>query len=453
MSDIIISAEKIGKQYNLRRRRKGEGTFRDAISGQAAALFKSFGKKTRGRGALPHPHSNGSSLTPSKDAPLDFWALKDASFDVRQGDVIGIIGRNGAGKSTLLKVMSRITEPTEGRLRIKGRVASLLEVGTGFHPELTGRENIFLNGSILGMSRVEIKSKLDEIVAFSEVEKFLDMPVKRYSSGMYVRLAFAVAAHLEPEVLIIDEVLAVGDAEFQNKCLGKMHDVATGGRTVLFVSHNMHAVAALCNRGLYFRDGLLVHAGGIEETIEAYLSNFSQPSGNELHPERRPGSGEYRFISARPVREYFGGAEEKIIDFEVRRWIKEVGRMWFSALIVDRNGTVLAQCDSRLVGTRVDDCERVSGQFRFTTPWLKPGNYRVDLFISAGPLVDAWEGACTLTISPVLPYENPASEDVVASGLVLADYAWKTDDLKRDHDQLAVGARNGQRSEILNPVL
>jgi lipopolysaccharide transport system ATP-binding protein len=232
-----------------------------------------------------------------------------------------------------------------------------------------------------------------------------------------------------------------------------MHDVATGGRTVLFVSHNMHAVSALCNRGLYFREGQLVHAGGIEETIEAYLSNFSQPTSNELHPERRPGSGEYRFSFARPAREYFGAADEKIIDFEVQRRVKEVGRMWFSALIVDRNGSVLAQCDSRLVGTRVDDCERVSGQFRFATPWLKPGSYRVDLFLWAGPIVDAWEGACTLTISPVLPYDNLASEDVVANGLVLADYAWKTGDSKRDHDQLAVGARNGQRSEILNPVL
>jgi lipopolysaccharide transport system ATP-binding protein len=453
MSDIIISAEKIGKQYNLRRKRKGDATFRDAISGQAAALFKSFGQKLRFRDGVQKPPANGISSTPAKAAAENFWALKDASFEVKQGDVIGIIGRNGAGKSTLLKIMSRITEPTEGRLRIKGRVASLLEVGTGFHPELTGRENIFLNGSILGMSRAEIKSKFDEIVAFSEVEKFLDMPVKRYSSGMYVRLAFAVAAHLEPEVLIIDEVLAVGDAEFQNKCLGKMHDVATGGRTVLFVSHNMQAVSALCNRGMYFRGGNLVHAGGIEETIEMYLANFSKPTGNDQFPERRPGSGEYRFISARPAREYFGGADEKIVNFEIQRRVKDIGRMWFSALVVDATGSVLAQCDSRLVGTRVDDCEGVTGQFRFTTPWLKPGNYRVDLFIWAGPVVDAWEGACTLTISPVLPYESLASEDVASNGVVLADFSWETGNLHRDQDQGTLAGRNGHRPEVLSSVL
>src|SRR5204863_7970029 len=181
----------------------------------------------------------------------EFWAHKDVSFEVKQGEVVGIIGRNGAGKSTLLKILSRITEPTTGRVRIKGRVASLLEVGTGFHPELSGRENVFLNGAILGMTRVEIKRKFDEIVAFAEVEKFLDTPVKRYSSGMYVRLAFAVAAHLEPEILVVDEVLAVGDAEFQKKCMGKMGEVAKGsGRTVLFVSHNMAAVRTLCHSAI-----------------------------------------------------------------------------------------------------------------------------------------------------------------------------------------------------------
>ncbi len=203
-----------------------------------------------------------------------FWALKDVSFEVNQGDRIGIIGRNGAGKSTLLKILSRITEPTKGKISIKGRVASLLEVGTGFHPELTGRENIFLNGSILGMSRVEIKSKFDEIVAFAEVEKFLDTPVKRYSSGMYVRLAFAVAAHLEPEILIVDEVLAVGDAQFQSKCLGKMEDVSKNqGRTVLFVSHNMQAVQKLCQTGLLLQAGKVIEHGNIDNVVNKYLTS------------------------------------------------------------------------------------------------------------------------------------------------------------------------------------
>ena len=231
MSDTVISVENVGKRYTLSHKSNGERytTLRDVIARQAAAPFKTIGKKIRGWSGSNGSHPQNSSSPHSKNSVENFWALKDVSFEVKQGDVIGMIGRNGAGKSTLLKILSRITEPTEGRIRIRGRVASLLEVGTGFHPELTGRENVYLNGAILGMSRAEIKAKFDEIVAFAEVEKFLDTPVKRYSSGMYVRLAFAVAAHLEPEILIVDEVLAVGDAEFQKKCLGKMHDVATGG--------------------------------------------------------------------------------------------------------------------------------------------------------------------------------------------------------------------------------
>ena len=204
----------------------------------------------------------------------EFWALRDVGFEVDQGEVVGIIGRNGAGKSTLLKLLSRITEPTTGRIELRGRVASLLEVGTGFHPELTGRENIFLNGAILGMTRAEIKRKFDEIVAFAEVEKFVDTPVKRYSSGMYVRLAFAVAAHLEPEILVVDEVLAVGDAEFQKKCLGKMRDAAQGGRTVLFVSHNMAAVARLCSKSLLLNKGRLAAYGATSDIINTYVSKL-----------------------------------------------------------------------------------------------------------------------------------------------------------------------------------
>jgi lipopolysaccharide transport system ATP-binding protein len=203
----------------------------------------------------------------------EFWALHDVSFQVKQGEVVGIIGRNGAGKSTLLKILSRITEPTTGRVTLRGRVASLLEVGTGFHPELTGRENIFLNGAILGMTRAEVKRKFDEIVSFAEVDQFLDTPVKRYSSGMYVRLAFAVAAHLEPEILLVDEVLAVGDAEFQRKCLGKMQDVSHSGRTVFFVSHNMSAVQHLCKRAMLLRDGRIHEDGASSAVIANYLSD------------------------------------------------------------------------------------------------------------------------------------------------------------------------------------
>lgn len=222
-----------------------------------------------------------SSRSASYSLQEDFWALKEVSFEVKRGDRVGIIGRNGAGKSTLLKILSRITEPTTGIIRITGRVASLLEVGTGFHPELTGRENIFLNGAILGMSRIEIKKKFDEIVDFAEIEKFLDTPVKRYSSGMYVRLAFAVAAHLEPEILIVDEVLAVGDALFQKKCLGKMEDVSTKeGRTVLFVSHNMQAISSLCNTGIFLESGKIKLIEDVSHVVNAYMN--SDLSSSEL---------------------------------------------------------------------------------------------------------------------------------------------------------------------------
>ena len=255
MSSAIITVENLGKCYRIQHQSRERYTaLRDVLTNKVKGLFR--------------PQT--SDLRP-QTSEEDFWALKDLSFEIKQGEVVGIIGRNGAGKSTLLKILSRITEPTSGRVTLRGRVASLLEVGTGFHPELTGRENIFLNGAILGMTRAEIRRKFDEIVAFAEVDKFLDTPVKRYSSGMYVRLAFAVAAHLEPEILVVDEVLAVGDAQFQKKCLGKMHDVARGGRTILFVSHNMQAVRQLCQGVVWLEKGRLREVGPCEETINRYL--------------------------------------------------------------------------------------------------------------------------------------------------------------------------------------
>jgi lipopolysaccharide transport system ATP-binding protein len=263
----VISVENLGKKYQLSHQGKRESylVLRDVISDAC----RSFAARALSPFLARNPAPNAASCE-------EFWALKDISFEVKQGSRIGIIGRNGAGKSTLLKILSRITEPTTGRVRIKGRVASLLEVGTGFHPELTGRENIFLNGAILGMGRAEIRGKFDEIVSFAEVEKFLDTPVKRYSSGMYVRLAFAVAAHLDPDILVVDEVLAVGDAQFQRKCLGKMEDVSKTGRTVLFVSHNIAMVKALCNQALLLEGGSVKTFGKAEETINQYLtSNIS----------------------------------------------------------------------------------------------------------------------------------------------------------------------------------
>jgi lipopolysaccharide transport system ATP-binding protein len=250
MSEIALEVRNLGKAYKINRQSGGYKTLQEELLNLVKTPFK----------------KRASGLKQEL-----FWALNDVTFDVKQGEVLGIIGRNGAGKSTLLKILSRITRPTTGYAEIRGRVGSLLEVGTGFHPELTGRENIFLNGAILGMTRRDIQRQFDEIVAFAEVEQFLDTPVKRYSSGMYMRLAFAVAAHLNPEILVIDEVLAVGDAEFQKKSLGKMSEVAKSGRTVLFVSHNMAAVEQLCNRAMLLRDGKVKFAGSLRETIGAYL--------------------------------------------------------------------------------------------------------------------------------------------------------------------------------------
>lgn len=269
MSDIVIKAENIGKKYVIGHQTQNpkNATLRDSLISGA----QNFWSKTKDL-VTGKPIIMG-------DTQEEVWALRDVDFEIRQGEAVGIIGRNGAGKSTLLKILSRITEPTTGRIAIKGRVASLLEVGTGFHPELTGRENIYLNGTILGMTRSEIKRKFDEIVAFAEIDKYLDTPVKRYSSGMYVRLAFAVAAHLEPEILVVDEVLAVGDAQFQKKCLGKMDDVSHQGRTVLFVSHNMGAIKSLCSSGLLLSAGSLEDSGDINKVTGKYLSSSNALSG------------------------------------------------------------------------------------------------------------------------------------------------------------------------------
>jgi lipopolysaccharide transport system ATP-binding protein len=283
MPDRVIRVENLSKKYIIGQQKQERYTaLRDVLANGAKSLgrqlMKPFGIRK------PDP------------AFEEFWALNDVSFEVKQGDRVAIIGRNGAGKSTLLKILSRITEPTIGRVAIKGRVASLLEVGTGFHPELSGRENIFLNGAILGMSRAEIKKKFDEIVAFAEVEKFLDTPVKRYSSGMYVRLAFAVAAHLEPEILVVDEVLAVGDAQFQQKCLGKMEAVGKQGRTVLFVSHNMAAVEKLCQRAVVLHQGNVRYIGTQTAAITHYLTSFSNSMVALRDRTDRQGSGEVKVV-------------------------------------------------------------------------------------------------------------------------------------------------------------
>ena len=266
--DLAIRVEDLGKRYRIGTAPERYRTLRDTIAAGLNASIRSLRR--------------GASLTATSKETSTIWALRNISFDVPKGKVLGIVGRNGAGKSTLLKILSRVTEPTEGSAEIHGRVGSLLEVGTGFHPELTGRENIYLNGAILGMKRAEIERKFDEIVTFSEVEQFIDTPVKRYSSGMYLRLAFAVAAHLEPEILVVDEVLAVGDAEFQRKCMGKMSDVAQAGRTVLFVSHNMSAVLRLTEEALVLDGGLLVYRAPTPQAVDYYMAAGFTGAGERM---------------------------------------------------------------------------------------------------------------------------------------------------------------------------
>lgn len=319
----------------------------------------------------------------------EFWALKDASFEVRAGEIVSVIGRNGAGKSTLLKILSRITEPTTGRIEITGRIASLLEVGTGFHAELTGRENIFLNGAILGMTRVEIKRKFDEIVAFSEVEKFLDTPVKRYSSGMYVRLAFSVAAHLEPEILIVDEVLAVGDTAFQKKCLGKMQEVSRNhGRTVLFVSHNMSAVLQLTTRAIVLDKGTVIFNGPTQQAVEQYAGTLGNDSTTffpvDHLPRKYRGSGAMHFVSFRFDRSLpvFSPDEEFQFIARVRANDGEP-RLRFSMTIFTAEGAPVGTCfGAECSGPRRG--EELEFQVSIPRPHLAPGRYYCGVSIGKG---------------------------------------------------------------------
>lgn len=312
MSQVVISVEDVGKKYRLGV--IGTGRLKDDLN--------LWWAKMRGK---ENPYTKVDSENPVSFDEKEFWALRDLSFQVKEGEVLGIIGKNGAGKSTLLKLLSRVTTPSTGEIKIKGRIASLLEVGTGFHPELTGRENIFLNGAILGMTKSEIRSKLDEIIAFSGVEVHIDTPVKRYSSGMYVRLAFAVAAHLEPEILIVDEVLAVGDADFQKKCIGKMGQVAKEGRTILFVSHNMGAVQALCTRAIMLQSGKLFYEGTTRETIAKYSHmafDGTKAIRNWSDPSQAPGVSGVKLLSVKVldiqgnVRNIFTDNEDFFIEME-----------------------------------------------------------------------------------------------------------------------------------------
>jgi lipopolysaccharide transport system ATP-binding protein len=343
MSGVAIRIEGLSKKFRIGTRERYR-TLRDTMSYAFVTPFRRAASVIRGQAA-------GS-------ADEEIWALRDVSLEIRQGEVVGVIGRNGAGKSTLLKILSRITEPTLGRVCLKGRVGSLLEVGTGFHPELTGRENIYLNGAMLGMRHAEIDGKFDEIVAFAELEKFLDTAVKHYSSGMYMRLAFAVAAHLETEILLVDEVLAVGDAAFQKKCLGKMGDVAKHGRTVLFVSHNMGAIMQLCPKSFALQQGQLVSQGSSKEIVQQYLSSlFENHSPTLEHTSHRAGDGRLRFVSCylqdesgkRTELPVAGHPLDVVLEFDSR---EDLSNVQFMFTIFNHVGIAATHCNVDAVGHR-----------------------------------------------------------------------------------------------------
>ena len=420
MSELAIRVEGLGKRFRLGGPRERYSTLRDRLNKLASAPFRAL----RGRTEV------------SEQRP-PFWALRDVSFEVQPGEVVGIIGRNGAGKSTLLKILSRITEPTEGAVDINGRVGSLLEVGTGFHPELTGRENIYLNGAILGMPRAEIARRFDEIVAFAEVEKFIDTAVKHYSSGMYMRLAFAVAAHLEPEILIVDEVLAVGDGGFQEKCLGRMKDIACGGRTVLFVSHHLQSVAKLCTKVITLAGGRVSYNGGVAEGIRRYVQSLRAERSGADGADRRPGTGEARLVAVRPTKDAFAPDEEKVVRFSVRRFRSYDSRYYISGLLTDMNDTIVAHVDSRMIGYWADDVPCWDGYLVIRHPWLKAGDYRLDLFLCGHSIIDQFEFACQIRVLPASPY--PAVTEAAAGtyGVVLADFSFGPDPPRRTSDILS----------------
>ena len=384
MSDTVIRVENLGKKYIIGHQQQERYTsLRDVITNKVKSL-----------GSLLNPQAKNEN-----PAFEEFWALKDVSFEIKQGDRVGIIGRNGAGKSTLLKILSRITEPTKGSIKIKGRVASLLEVGTGFHPELTGRENIFLNGAILGMGKEEIKRKFDEIVAFAEVEKFLDTPVKRYSSGMYVRLAFAVAAHLEPEILIVDEVLAVGDAAFQKKCLGKMEDVGKEGRTVLFVSHNMAAIQNLCQRVVWLNQGQLIIDNQTQIVINDYLKTATNFSKISLADRKdRQGDGKVRFTSVQfeneegTVHSFYSGQKAKIILFFENNTNQNLKNFNIALGIDNQMGERITHLSTEIRGTNLDN---VNYDVNYVTIELDKlpftaGRYSFTIFSTVNGVIADW---------------------------------------------------------------
>jgi len=383
---IVIQVDRLSKQYRLgtiggKRLVDDVNRWWARLRGKEDPLSKVGSSQVSGLRSPPSSSAiqvSGLSHQPSET----LWALKDVSFEVKQGEVLGIIGRNGAGKSTLLKILSRVTAPTSGEVRVKGRIASLLEVGTGFHPELTGRENVYLNGTILGMTKVEIKNKFDEIVAFSEVEKFIDTPVKRFSSGMHVRLAFAVAAHLEPEILIVDEVLAVGDAAFQSKCLGKMHEVAGHGRTVLFVSHNMAAVQNLCRSVIVLAKGLPVFQGHPTSAVQSYLEPLA---GNFASSWVRPQDYPHLPLEIRSVSVFLKGEQPNhLLNIEVNCASNEPHKPGFVVVdVLDVDGASIMQIIPKEIGFIASQPHAHWFSIEAQLPPLIPGRYAVSVWVGS----------------------------------------------------------------------
>ncbi len=421
MSNIAIRAENLGKRYRLGQREAYQ-TLRDVMTDAFAAPFRRWRKQSL-------PISQSAFRDPKSDY---IWALRDVSLEVKQGEVVGIIGRNGAGKSTLLKILSRTTDPTEGYAEIYGRIGSLLEVGTGFHPELTGRENIYLNSAILGLRKREIDRKFDEIVAFAEVEKFLDTPVKRYSSGMHVRLAFAVAAHLEPEILLVDEVLAVGDAQFQKKCLGKMGDVAKGGRTVLFVSHQMGAIAQLCSKAFLLSKGNIVEAGDTQRVIDYYLSDTLSASRNEFSAGTNCGKDMFvakaqALNSEGDVTSHFSHQEKIVIavSYKINKWIPDVNIGFF---VRDTRGRRVFTTEHREWDNAKAERQELDVTVTLPSNFLVPGQYLFTFFVSVPRIrfVDWVEDVLSITIvdtgSKFLMYDGGDY------GCVFAECQWNVRD-------------------------
>lgn len=425
MNKPVISVENLSKAYRIGVKDEAPDTLVGAMTGVIRAPLKNFNRLRK-----LDTFSGSPGDAHSEDT---LWALNDVSFDVQEGEVVGIIGRNGAGKSTLLKILSRITDPTSGRAVIRGRVSSLLEVGTGFHPELSGRDNIYMNGTILGMTKREVDRKFDEIVDFSGVEKFLDTPVKRYSSGMQVRLAFSVAAHLEPEVLVIDEVLAVGDMEFQNRCLGRMRDVAQSGRTVLFVSHNLEAVKALCSRVILLKDGSVWANGSPEKYIPSYIRSMKENTESNLESRTdRIGSGAVKLInftwkdgSGNSVDSVSVGDELwSCLEFGMENSFSRLSHIGIDCFCED--GTKAFHIDSNMKNHALSQLKSHRKIYvNFPRIPLTPGDYHIDVRVFVDrSLADRLEGVAMLRVLNG-DFYGTGSITKARGGAVLIDHEWR----------------------------